>query len=41
VRALFDADSPVIAIHCFDREPGAIIGTQMKRTPSCRRTTAS
>ena len=31
IRALFDADHLYLAIHCFDREPSAIIGTQMKR----------
>ncbi|MSR63513.1 MAG: hypothetical protein EXS08_13810 [Planctomycetes bacterium] len=31
IRTLFDADHLYLAIHCFDREPGGIIGTQMKR----------
>src|SRR5262245_1384817 len=31
IRALYDRDNLYLAIRCFDREPGAIIGTQMKR----------
>jgi hypothetical protein len=31
IRALFDVDHLYLAVHCFDREPAAIIGTQMKR----------
>jgi hypothetical protein len=31
VRILYDADQLYIGVHCFDREPGNIIGTQMGR----------
>ncbi len=31
IRALHDSDYLYLAIHCFDREPSKIIGTQMKR----------